>query len=139
VMGALHLKRSVRVVLTRQQMFSFGHRPETWQKVKLAAGRDGKLQAIWHEAIAETSRLEDYVEVVVNWSGQLYACDNIHLGYKLVGQDRFTPLDMRAPGAAHGMHALEVAMDELAYELKMDPLELRLVNYAEKNPLEDKP
>jgi xanthine dehydrogenase YagR molybdenum-binding subunit len=139
VMGALHLKRSVRVVLTRQQMFSFGHRPETWQKVKLAADRDGKLQAIWHEAIAETSRLEDYVEVVVNWSGQLYACDNIHLGYKLVGQDRFSPLDMRAPGAAHGMHALEVAMDELAYELKMDPLALRLVNYAEKNPLEDKP
>jgi xanthine dehydrogenase YagR molybdenum-binding subunit len=139
VMGALHLKRSVRVVLTRQQMFSFGHRPETWQKVKLAANPDGKLQAIWHEAIAETSRLEDYVEVVVNWSGQLYACDNIHLGYKLVGQDRFSPLDMRAPGAAHGMHALEVAMDELAYELKMDPLELRLVNYAEKSPLEDKP
>jgi xanthine dehydrogenase YagR molybdenum-binding subunit len=139
VMGALHLKRSVRVVLTRQQMFSFGHRPETWQKLKLAAGRDGKLQAIWHEAIQETSRLEDYVEVVVNWSGQLYACDNIHLGYKLVSQDRFTPLDMRAPGAAHGVHALEVAMDELAYELKMDPLELRLVNYAEKNPLEDKP
>jgi xanthine dehydrogenase YagR molybdenum-binding subunit len=139
VMGALHLKRSVRVVLTRQQMFSFGHRPETWQKVKLAADRDGKLQAIWHEAIAETSRLEDYVEVVVNWSGQLYACDNIHLGYKLVAQDRFSPLDMRAPGAAHGMHALEVAMDELAYELKMDPLALRLVNYAEKNPLEDKP
>ncbi|WP_036164695.1 xanthine dehydrogenase family protein molybdopterin-binding subunit [Massilia sp. 9096] len=139
VMGALHLKRSVRVVLTRQQMFSFGHRPETWQKVKLAANPDGKLQAIWHEAIAETSRLEDYVEVVVNWSGQLYACDNIHLGYKLVGQDRFSPLDMRAPGAAHGMHALEVAMDELAYELKMDPLELRLVNYAEKNPLDDKP
>jgi len=139
VMGALHLKRSVRVVLTRQQMFSFGHRPETWQKVKLAANPDGKLQAIWHEAIAETSRLEDYVEVVVNWSGQLYACDNIHLGYKLVGQDRFSPLDMRAPGAAHGMHALEVAMDELAYELKMDPLALRLVNYAEKSPLEDKP
>lgn len=139
VMGALHLKRSVRVVLTRQQMFSFGHRPETWQKVKLAADRDGKLQAIWHEAVAETSRLEDYVEVVVNWSGQLYACDNIHLGYKLVGQDRFTPLDMRAPGAAHGMHALEVAMDELAYELKMDPLQLRLLNYAEKSPLEDKP
>jgi xanthine dehydrogenase YagR molybdenum-binding subunit len=139
VMAALQLKRSVRVVLTRQQMFSFGHRPETWHKVKLAASRDGKLQAIWHEAIQETSRLEDYVEVVVNWSGQMYACDNIKLGYKLVAQDRYSPIDMRAPGAAHGVHALEVAMDELAYELKMDPLEFRLANYAEINPLEDKP
>ena len=139
VMGALKLKRSVRVVLTRQQMFSFGHRPETWHRIKLAADRDGKLQAVWHEAIQETSRLEDYVEVVVNWSGQLYACDNIHLGYQLVEQDRATPIDMRAPGAAHGVHALEVAMDELAYELRMDPLEFRLKNYAEHNHLEDKP
>jgi xanthine dehydrogenase YagR molybdenum-binding subunit len=139
VMGALKLKRSVRVVLTRQQMFSFGHRPETWHKIKLAADRDGKLQAVWHEAIQETSRLEDYVEVVVNWSGQLYACDNIHLGYQLVEQDRATPIDMRAPGAAHGVHALEVAMDELAYELRMDPLAFRLKNYAEHNHLEDKP
>ena len=139
VMGALKLKRSVRVVLTRQQMFSFGHRPETWHKVKLAADCDGKLQAVWHEAIQETSRLEDYVEVVVNWSGHLYACDNIHLGYRLVAQDRATPIDMRAPGAAHGVHALEVAMDELAYALKMDPLDLRLKNYAEHDHLEDKP
>lgn len=139
VMAALKLKRSVKVVLTRQQMFSFGHRPETWHKVKLAAGTDGKLQAIWHEALQETSRLEDYVEVVVNWSGQMYACENIHLGYKLVAQDRATPIDMRAPGAVHGVHAMEVAMDELAYKLKMDPLELRLKNYAEHNHLEDKP
>jgi xanthine dehydrogenase YagR molybdenum-binding subunit len=139
VMAALKLKCSVRVVLTRQQMFSFGHRPETWQKLKLAANSEGKLQAIVHEAIHETSRLEDYVEVVVNWSGQLYACDNIKLGYKLVAHDRHSPIDMRAPGAAHGMHALEVAMDELAYKLRMDPLEFRRLNYADKNPLDDKP
>jgi xanthine dehydrogenase YagR molybdenum-binding subunit len=139
VMAALKLKRSVRVVLTRQQMFSFGHRPETWHRVKLAADHGGRLQAVWHEAIQETSRLEDYVEVVVNWSGQLYACDNIHLGYRLVEQDRATPIDMRAPGAAHGVHALEVAMDELAYALRMDPLAFRLKNYAEHNHLEDKP
>ena len=139
VMAALKLKRSVRVVLTRQQMFSFGHRPETWHRVRLAAGQDGRLQAILHEAIQETSRLEDYVEVVVNWSGQLYACDNIDLGYKLVAHDRHSPIDMRAPGAAHGVHALEVAMDELAYALKMDPLALRLKNYAEVAPIEDKP
>jgi len=139
VMAALHLKRSVRVVLTRQQMFTFGHRPETVQRVKLAAERDGTLRAIWHQAIAETSPIEDYVEVVVNWSGMLYACDNIKLDYKLVKLDQYTPIDMRAPGAAHGVHALEVAMDELAYALKMDPLALRLKNYADRVPIEDKP
>lgn len=139
VMASLKLKRSVRVQLTRQQMFSFGHRPETVQWVKLAAERDGTLTAIQHEAVAETSQLEDYVEVVVNWSGLLYACDNIKLGYKLVRLDQYSPIDMRAPGAAHGMHALEVAMDELSYELKMDPLALRLKNYAEVSPADDKP
>jgi len=139
VMGSLALERSVRVVLTRQQMFTFGHRPETVQRVKLAADADGTLRSISHDAIAETSRIEDYVEVVVNWSGQLYTCDNVHLGYKLVDLDQYSPMDMRAPGAAHGMHALEVAMDELAAKIGMDPLALRLKNYAETNPADGKP
>ena len=139
VMGSLALERSVRVVMTRQQMFTFGHRAETVQRVKLAADADGTLRAIWHEAVGETSRNEDYVEVVVNWSGQLYACDNVHLGYKVVGLDQYTPIDMRAPGAAHGVHALEVAMDELAYAVGIDPLALRLKNYAEVNPADGKP
>ncbi|WP_372391388.1 xanthine dehydrogenase family protein molybdopterin-binding subunit [Xanthomonas sp. NCPPB 3582] len=139
VMASILLDRSVRVVLTRQQMFTFGHRPETVQRLKLGADRDGTLRAIWHEAIAETSRIEDYVEVVVNWSGQLYACDNVHLGYSLVSLDQYSPMDMRAPGATHGMHALEVAMDELSYEVGIDPLALRLKNYAEVNPADDTP
>ncbi len=134
VMAALQLKRSVRVMLTRQQMFTIGHRPETWQHVKLAAERDGMLKAVIHEARAETSRLEDHVEVVVNWSGQVYRCDNVRLAYRLVDLDHYTPMDMRAPGAAHGMHALEVAMDELSYALGMDPLELRLKNHADRDP-----
>ena len=139
VMAALKLRRSVRVVMTRQQMFTFGHRPETWQHVKLAASRDGVLQAIEHEAVAETSRSEDYVEAVVNWSGQLYACEHIRLAYQLVDLDQFSPMDMRAPGAAHGVHALEVAMDELSYEVGIDPLAFRLKNYAESNPIDDLP
>ena len=139
VMGALQLGRSVRVVLTRQQMFTFGHRPETWQRLKLAADRDGTLKAVVHEAIAETSRIEDYVEVVVNWSGQLYQCDNVRLGYRLVALDQYSPIDMRAPGAAHGVHALEVAMDELSYALEMDPLALRLKNYAERDAAKNLP
>jgi xanthine dehydrogenase YagR molybdenum-binding subunit len=139
VMASLHLTRSVRVVLTRQQMFTFGHRPETWQRVKLAAGRDGTLLAIIHECKAETSRLEDYCEVVVNWSGQMYRCDNVRLGYELVDLDHYSPIDMRAPGAAHGVHALEVAMDELAYALGMDPLALRLKNYTDHDAAKDLP
>jgi len=139
VMGALQLERSVRVVLSRQQMFTFGHRPETFQRIKLAAERDGTLKAVLHEAVAETSRLEDYVEVVVNWSGQLYHCDNVKLDYRLVALDQYSPIDMRAPGAAHGVHALEVAMDELSYELGMDPLALRLKNYAERDAAKDLP
>ena len=139
VMGSLHLKRSVRVVLTRQQMFTFGHRPETWQRIALGAEADGTLTSITHEAIAETSQKEEYVEVVVNWSGQLYRCNNVRLGYKLVHLDQYTPIDMRAPGAAHGVHALEVAMDELSYQLKMDPLALRLKNYTDHDASKDLP
>lgn len=139
VMASLHTERSVRLVLTRQQMFTFGHRPETVQRVRLAADHDGKLQSVIHEAVAETSRLEDYVEVVVNWSGQLYTSDNVRLEYKLVDLDRYSPIDMRAPGAAHGVHALEIAMDELSYALGMDPLALRLKNYAERDPSRDLP
>lgn len=129
-MAALKLKRSVRVVLTRQQMFTFGHRPETWQRVRLAADATGKLKALIHEAAAETSRKEDYVEVVVNWSSQLYPCDNARFSYQVVPLDQHSPMDMRAPGAAHGVHAIEIAMDELAHAAQLDPLALRLVNYA---------
>ena len=139
VMGALHLKRSVRVVLTRQQMFTFGHRPETWQRVALGADSDGTLKALTHEAIAETSLNEDYVEGVVNWGDQLYRCENVRFDYQLVALDQYTPLDMRAPGAAQGVFALEVAIDELACALKIDPLALRLKNYAERNPADDLP
>ncbi|MDB5908334.1 MAG: aldehyde oxidase [Massilia sp.] len=139
VMAALKLERSVRVVLTRQQMFTFGHRPETLQRVRLAADHDGTLTAVIHEAVAETSRQEDFVESVVDWSGQLYACDHIRLSHRLVELDQYTPIDMRAPGAVHGMHALEVAMDELSYALQMDPLALRLKNYADADPIGGKP
>ncbi|MES2039506.1 MAG: molybdopterin cofactor-binding domain-containing protein, partial [Pseudomonadota bacterium] len=134
VMAALKLKRSVKVVMTRQQMFGIGHRPETVQTVKLAADQDGTLKAIIHKAITTTSRFEEYVETIVNWSGQLYACDNIKLAYELVSLDQSSPMNMRAPGAAQGIHALEVAMDELAYQLRMDPLAFRLKNYADIDP-----
>jgi len=133
VMAAIGLRRSVRVSLTRQQMFTFGHRPQTLQRIKLGAAADGRLKALMHEALAETSRFEDYSEQVVNWSSELYQCRNVRLGYKVAQLDVYTPSDMRAPGAAWGLYAIESAMDELAWKLRMDPLELRLRNYTEKD------
>ncbi|QQP90612.1 xanthine dehydrogenase family protein molybdopterin-binding subunit [Skermanella sp. TT6] len=139
VMAALDLKRSVRVVLTRDQMFTFVHRPDTIQTLALAADRDGKLQGIRHDAVAETSTFEDYQEVVVNWSGLLYDCPNTKLTYELAKMNTYTPGDMRAPGATLGVYALESAMDELAYATGIDPVDLRLKNYAEKDENEGKP
>jgi xanthine dehydrogenase YagR molybdenum-binding subunit len=139
VMAALELKRSVRVALTRDQMFTFGYRPHTIQRVELGASEAGVLQAIRHDAVAGTSSFEDYQEVVVNWSGLLYHCDNVKLGYQLAKLDTYTPADMRAPGAPLGVFALESAMDELAHKLRMDPVELRLRNYAETDENEGKP
>ena len=139
VLAARELKRSVRVALTRQQMFSLGYRPATRQRVALGATVDGGLQAVIHEAIAETSRYEDYSEEVVNWSGLVYRCDNVALKHMVVAFDLCTPCDMRAPGAASGVFALECAMDELADKLNIDPIELRLRNYAEEDQNEGKP
>ena len=138
VLAATALKRSVRVSMTRQQMFSFSHRPEAIQHLKLAAKSDGLLEAITHTAIEETSQNEEYLETVVNWSGLLYTCPNVMLDHKLVDLDVATPADMRAPGAVTGIYAFECAVDELAYEVKMDPLEFRRKNYAEKDQNENK-
>lgn len=138
-MAALKQERSVRLVLTRGQMYTMGWRPDTLQTVSLSAQDDGTLTSIAHHAIQATSRYEDYQEPTVNWSGLLYACPNVTLKYELAKIDVSTPSDMRAPGAALGLYALEVAMDELSYRLGMDPLELRMKNYAEKDQNDDKP
>ena len=83
-MAAIELKRSVRVVLSRPEMWSIGHRPACVQHVRLAADDAGKLQAILHEATTETSTFEDYAETIVNWSAQAYQCDNVKVDYKVV-------------------------------------------------------
>ncbi|PHI20900.1 aldehyde oxidase [Lewinellaceae bacterium SD302] len=139
VMAALELKRNVRVSMDRRQMFTFGHRPETFQHTRFGATKDGTLTAINHEAFAETSNFEDYNEVVVNHANMLYPADNVTLDYKLIPLDRFTPMDMRAPGGSTGMLAIETTMDQLADQLDLDPLEFRLRNYAERDVSSDKP
>lgn len=139
MMAARDLKRPVRVTLTRQQMFTLGHRPATVQHVALGARRDGRLEAIVHEAVSATSQFEDFADVVVNWAGQLYDAPNVQLGYKVAKLDICTPCDMRAPGATQGFFALESALDELAAALNMDPLELRILNYAQHDANRDLP
>ena len=138
VLATLDLQRSVRVAMTRDQMFTFTYRPDSIMHVELGAKADGTLLAIKHGAVGSTSTYEDYQEVVVNWSGGLYHCDNVELTYEIAKLDTATPGDMRAPGAPTGQFAMESAMDELAHVLKVDPVELRLKNYAELDENEDK-
>jgi xanthine dehydrogenase YagR molybdenum-binding subunit len=135
VMAAKVTGRAVKLVLTRQQMFHFvGHRPRLVQRLALGADRTGKLVALRHDLTAWTSRFDEFVEPAAAWSRPMYATDNVLTTHRLVRLDVATPTFMRAPGAASGSFALESAMDELAYALKMDPLELRLRNYADKDP-----
>ena len=131
-MASLALERSVRVVLTRDQMFTLSYRPQTIQTVTLGAEQSGQLTAIGHRAVANTSSFEDHQEVVVNWSTLLYSAPNTRSRYELAALDAFTPSDMRAPGAPIGVFAIESAIDELAHRLRIDPIELRLRNYTER-------
>jgi xanthine dehydrogenase YagR molybdenum-binding subunit len=139
VLAARALRRSVRLVLTRQQMVTLGYRPGTVERVGLGAGSDGTLDAITHDAIAMTSQYEDFARNDVGWSGALYKCANARYSHKLAKLDLATPCDMRGPGATTGVYALECAMDELAVALKMDPLQLRLRNYSDREQNDDLP
>jgi len=139
-MAARELKRPVKVVYTRTQMFTgHGYRPYTIQKVALGAERSGKLSAMIHEAVHNTSSFEEFSDGTTGFPRQVYACPNLDAPLKITDTDLNTPTWMRAPGAVSGMFALECAMDELAYALKIDPLELRLVNYAEVDPESGRP
>jgi xanthine dehydrogenase YagR molybdenum-binding subunit len=138
-LGALALERSVRLVLTRAQMYGLGHRPETIERLALGATAGGTLDAITHEAIAMTSQYEDFARNDTGWADVLYKSANTDLVHKLVRLDVSTPADMRAPGAATGVFALECAMDELAVALKLDPVELRLRCYSDRDQSEDLP
>ncbi len=139
VLAARSLRRSVQVTLTRQQMFGLGYRAGNVQSLALGADRDGKLASFRHQWTGMTSQFENFQRSYVTWSRQLYKCDNVELVQKLVKLDQNTPCDMRAPGGAEGVFAIECAMDELAYAANLDPLALRLINYSDKDQIEDKP
>ena len=138
-LAARALERSVRLVLTRQQMYVLGYRPAMIQEVALGAKGDGTLDAITQEAITVTSQYEDFYRQETGWSGLLYKCANAKYTHKLARLDLPTSCDMRAPSAASGVYALECAMDELAIALKLDPLELRLQCYSDRDQVSDRP
>ncbi len=139
-MAARQLRRPVRLVLERTQMFGpVGYRPRTQQRIALGADSDGKLTAIKHDVISPTSTFEDWTESSAVVTRMLYACPNVSTTHRLVKLNLGTPTFTRAPGESTGSYALEAAMDELSYSLNIDPLELRIRNYAEKDPESGKP
>jgi xanthine dehydrogenase YagR molybdenum-binding subunit len=139
-MGAHATGRPVKLSLTRRQMFGpVGGRAHTEQRVALGATRDGTLTSIRHDSTSNTSTIEDWVEPATVQTHMLYACPNVRTQYDLVRINVGSPTFMRAPGESTGTFALESAMDELAYALKMDPIDLRLKNYADRDPENNKP
>ncbi len=138
--AAREVRRPVRLELTRRQLYSgIGFRPRTEQRIALGADRDGRLQAVVHEATAQTARYEEYAETTVNTTTKAYACRNVRTAYRLADMNINSPCPMRAPGTVTGIFALETAMDELAVALNMDPLELRLRNFADHDQHQQHP
>jgi xanthine dehydrogenase YagR molybdenum-binding subunit len=141
-LAARHVGRPVKLVVTRQQMFtSNGFRPKTIQKIRLGAGHDGRLHAIQHDGFSQMSDpvLGEFAEPVAVATEMAYSCKNVSVSHRVVPVNQGLPTYMRAPGESSGMFALESAMDEMAYALRMDPLAFRLANYAERDEQEDKP
>jgi xanthine dehydrogenase YagR molybdenum-binding subunit len=138
--AARRIGRPVKLVPTRDQGFTIAtYRAETRQHIKLGASADGKLTSFFHEGWEVTSRPSGYNVAGVESTARMYACPNIATAVNVVHADRNTPGFMRAPPETPYMFALESAMDELAYELKMDPIELRRVNDTQTDPVSGLP
>jgi xanthine dehydrogenase YagR molybdenum-binding subunit len=139
-MAARQVRRPVKIVLARPQMFGpVGGRPRTEQHVVLGARRDGHLVAVRHDVVSHTSQFEDFTEPSSAPTRVLYACANGTTSHRLARLNVGTPTFQRAPGLATGTFALEVAMDELAIALGVDPVELRLRNDTDREPSTGKP
>ncbi len=132
--AARQLKRPVQLSVDRRMMFSnVGHRPRTEQRIRLGATKDGKLTAIRHDFLTQTSQLDDFIEHCGEQTPFLYSCANLEVTTGMVRRNVGAPAPMRGPGAVPGLFALESAMDELAVKLNMDPLELHMKNDADRD------
>ena len=135
IIAAKQVKRPVKLVLTREQMFTMvGYRPRTWQKIQMGASKDGKLIAINHHSIGQTSTYEEFTETTLMQTRMMYASPSVSTRYRILPLNVATPIWMRGPGEATGAFALESAMDEMAYAIEMDPIDFRLANYTETDP-----
>ncbi|HWA93468.1 MAG TPA: xanthine dehydrogenase family protein molybdopterin-binding subunit [Terracidiphilus sp.] len=138
--ASIKLKRPVKISVDRRMMFSnVGHRPHTQQRIRLGATKDGKLTAIRHDFFSQTSINDNFVEHCGEQTPFLYSCPNLVVTTGMVRRNVGAPAPMRGPGAVPGLFALESAMDELAIKLKMDPVELRLLNDSERDEGTNKP
>ena len=138
--AARRLRRPVKLVPTRDQGFTIAtYRAETRHHVRLGAERDGRLTSFSHEGWEVTSRPSNYNVSGTDTTARMYACPNIATRVNIVHADRNTPGFMRAPPDTPYMFALESAMDELAYALGQDPIELRRVNDTQTDPVDGKP
>jgi xanthine dehydrogenase YagR molybdenum-binding subunit len=134
-MAARHVGHPVKLMLTRPQMFTAnGQREQQEQRVALGATRDGRLTAIAHDKLSLTSPFDDWAEPATGVSSQLYACENYRGVHRLIRGNTMTPTFTRGPGESLGVSMLEMAMDELAYALGVDPVELRLRNHTAVDP-----
>jgi xanthine dehydrogenase YagR molybdenum-binding subunit len=139
-MAARVVGRPVKCALTRQHMFAVvGHRAPSIQRVRLGATEDGRLTAIGHDVIGQTSTIKEFAEQTAVATRHMYAAPNRRTTHRIVRLDVPTPSWMRAPGECPGMFALESAMDELAAACGVDPVELRIRNEPAVEPESGKP
>jgi xanthine dehydrogenase YagR molybdenum-binding subunit len=140
IMAARMVGRPVKLVLRREQMYGpVGHRAPTRQTLRIGADADGALLALHHHTKTASSTFDDFFEPASDVSHTIYASPAIRSSHAAVRLDTGTPLFMRAPGEATGSIALESAIDEMAAACGMDPLDFRLKNYAEVEPISGKP
>jgi xanthine dehydrogenase YagR molybdenum-binding subunit len=133
--AARHLNRPVKVGLTRRQIFhDVGARPTSIQRIRLGAAQDGRLVAIAHDATMHTNPREEFVETSALPTRSFYAAPHRLTRHRLVPLDMLRGEDVRAPGEASGLLALESAMDELAHAVNIDPIELRIRNEPTVDP-----
>jgi xanthine dehydrogenase YagR molybdenum-binding subunit len=139
-MAAKVVQRPVKLVLGREQMYgTVGSRPNTHQRIKLAASADGKLLLTQHDSTCYTSLISDWTETATGQTQLLYDSESLSTSQPLVDLNLGMGTWMRAPGEATGSVGLEIALDELAEKLNIDPIQLRLINYAENDPRQGKP
>ncbi|GCE29390.1 carbon-monoxide dehydrogenase large subunit [Dictyobacter alpinus] len=135
VLAARVAKRPVKIEWRRQQMYSVaGHRAGTKQTISLGATQDGKLSGLRHDSHTHSSQVSGYTEFVSRMTLMMYDVPHIGCSNQLSYLNLPSPTVMRGPGFLPGGWALECMLDELASEVKIDPVELRLRNYAETNP-----